>query len=215
MDEAWGALRRRMVAEQIEARGIRDKRLLDALRKVQRHLFVPLRLEGEAYEDAPLPIGEGQTISQPFMVALMTQALGLGAGGGKVLEVGTGSGYQAALLRELGFTVHTIERNEKLAADAEKRLKDLGYDDIFVHRGDGTLGLPQEAPFRGIVVTAGGPRVPEALKGQLDPDGGVLVIPVGSQGVQSLLRVTREGDAFRQEDLGGCRFVPLIGEEGW
>jgi len=213
-EHAWDALRRDMVRRQLRARGIRDARVLAAMGRVPRHAFVPEGQQGMAYDDTPLPIGQGQTISQPYMVALMTEALGL-AGGEKVLEVGTGSGYQAAVLAELGCEVHTVEREPALAREAARRLAALGYDSVRVHEGDGTLGLPDEAPFRGIVVTAGGPRVPEALKAQLDPDGGVLVIPVGDRGYQELVRVTRRGSSFREEDLGGCRFVPLVGEEGW
>lgn len=213
-DLDWQHIRHRMVAEQIEARGIRDPLVLEAIRRVERHRFVPRSILREAYEDMPLPIGDGQTISQPFMVALMTSSLML-KGGEKVLEVGTGSGYQAAVLSEMGCVVHTIERQPHLAAEAARRLKNLGYDRVFVHEGDGTLGLPEEAPFQAIVVTAGGPRVPESLKHQLDPEGGVLSIPVGGQTFQNLFRVIRRGDTYEEEDLGGCRFVPLLGQEGW
>lgn len=210
----WGTLRRLMVERQIAARGIRDERVLAAMGRVERHRFVPEAVRGESYEDSPLPIGEGQTISQPFMVALMTEALLL-EGGEKVLEVGTGSGYQAAVLAEMGCEVHTIERNPVLAARSRAVLEELGYRSVRVHEGDGTLGRPEEAPFRGIVVTAGGPRVPDSLLHQLDADGGVLVIPVGNQAMQELMRVIRKGERFDEEDLGGCRFVPLVGEEGW
>ena len=212
--DRYAELRRSMVERQIRARGIRDVRVLDAMLRVPRHEFVPANLRSMAYDDTPLPIGEGQTISQPFMVALMTEALGVGEGD-KVLEVGTGSGYQAAVLRELGCEVHTIERHPDLAREAAERLRRLGYGDIHVHVGDGTLGLPEEAPFQGILVTAGAPDVPSALRRQLDPAGGVLVVPVGDRGFQDLLRVTRKGYRFSRENLGGCRFVPLIGEEGW
>ncbi len=182
--------------------------------RVPRHEFVSGGHRDMAYEDTPLPIGEGQTISQPYMVALMTEALRLG-GTEKVLEVGTGSGYQAAVLAEMGCAVHTIEREASLAGEAAARLARLGYTAVRVRTGDGTLGLPEEAPFRGIVVTAGGPRVPGTLRDQLDPGGGVLVIPVGDRGYQELIRVTRRGERFTEENLGGCRFVPLLGEEGW
>ncbi len=214
MDRDYERLRRMMVEHQIRARGIRDPLVLEAFLRVPRHEFVPENLRSMAYDDTPLPIGRGQTISQPFMVALMTEALGI-RGGEKVLEVGTGSGYQAAILAEMGCDVHTVEREPELAREAMKRLSRLGYRGVKVHVGDGTLGLPEEAPFQAILVTAGGPRVPEPLKEQLDPQGGVLVIPVGERGFQELLRVTRRGNRFSTENLGGCRFVPLIGEEGW
>ncbi len=213
-DREWDRLREEMVQEQLRARGIRDARVLRALGRVPRHEFVPRAQRAMAYDDTPLPIGQGQTISQPYMVALMTEALAT-RDGDKVLEVGTGSGYQAAVLAELGCEVFTIERDPFLAEEARERLARLGYGAVAVCQGDGTLGLPAEAPFRGILVTAGGPRVPGSLKEQLDPAGGILVIPVGDRGLQELVRVTRGGDRFTQESLGGCRFVPLLGEEGW
>ena len=181
MEMDWGTLRRLMVERQIAARGIRDERVLAAMGRVERHRFVPESIRGESYEDSPLPIGEGQTISQPFMVALMTEALLL-EGGEKVLEVGTGSGYQAAVLAEMGCEVHTIERNPVLAARSRAVLEELGYRSVRVHEGDGTLGRPEEAPFRGIVVTAGGPRVPDSLLAQLDADGGRARHPGGQSG---------------------------------
>jgi protein-L-isoaspartate(D-aspartate) O-methyltransferase len=210
----WARLREAMVTQQIANRGIRDALVLEAMGRVPRHEFVPEESRDMAYDDTPLPIGKGQTISQPYMVALMTEVLGL-RGGEKVLEVGTGSGYQAAILAEMGCEVHTVERETELAWGAADRLRRLGYRRVWVHEGDGSLGLPDEAPFQGIVVTAGGPRVPEALKEQLDPEGGVLVIPVGDRTFQELIRVVRKGTRFTEENLGGCRFVPLLGEEGW
>lgn len=210
----FAQLRERMVERQLKGRGIRDERVLAAFRKVERHLFTPEAFVRDAYEDEPLPISEGQTISQPYMVALMTEALGL-SGGEKVLEVGTGSGYQAAILAELAGEVHTIERNQTLAERARRLLAELGYASVTPHVGDGTLGLSAHAPFKGIIVTAGGPSAPEALKRQLDPDGGVLVIPVGTRFMQSLLKITRHGESYAEEDFGLCRFVPLVGEEGW
>ncbi|MDW7711518.1 MAG: protein-L-isoaspartate(D-aspartate) O-methyltransferase [Deferrisomatales bacterium] len=210
----WDRLREEMVRRQLRARGIQDPLVLRAMARVPRHEFVSGGHRAMAYDDTPLPIGEGQTISQPYMVALMTEALWL-KGTEKVLEVGTGSGYQAAVLAEMGCTVHTLEREAGLARQAALRLEQLGYRGVAVHVGDGTLGLPEEAPFRGIVVTAGGPRVPQALRAQLDPEGGVLVIPVGDRGYQELVRVIRRGGRFAEENLGGCRFVPLLGEEGW
>jgi protein-L-isoaspartate(D-aspartate) O-methyltransferase len=148
------------------------------------------------------------------MVALMTQALQCGAGD-RVLEIGTGSGYQAAVLAELGCTVFTVERDPMLAREASERLRLLGYERVRVRQGDGTLGWPEEAPFKGILVTAGGPKIPEPLKAQLERAGGTLVIPVGEAGYQELIRLRRAEEAFREENLGGCRFVRLIGEEGW
>ena len=207
--------RERMVKRQLEARGITDPLVLAAMRKVPRHLFVAEHLVGQAYDDRPLPIGSRQTISQPFVVALMTQALGL-KGGERVLEIGSGSGYAAAVLAEIATEVYSIERIEDLATSAEKRLAELGYENVNVKCGDGTLGWPEAAPFDGIVVTAGGPRAPEALMEQLAL-GGHLVIPIEEKwGAQALTRITREGeDVYETEDLGGVAFVPLIGEQGW
>lgn len=210
----WTAQRLAMVRSQIEARGISDPRVLQALRTVPRHEFVPHAQRLAAYDDTPLPIGRDQTISQPFMVALMTAALEVGPGD-RVLEVGTGSGYQAAVLAEVGCSVVTVERDPELAAEAAERLRRLGWPAVRVVVGDGTLGAEDGAPFRGILVTAGSPRIPESLRRQLDPEGGVLVIPVGGRGVQELVRVRRRADDFAQENLGGCRFVPLVGKEGW
>jgi len=204
-----------MVEQQIAARGVGSKLVLDAMRRVPRELFVPERLRDLAYADGPLSIGEGQTISQPFIVALMVEALCL-YGGEKVLEIGTGSGYAAAVLAEIAGQVYTIERIAQLAQKAETILAEIGYDNVHVIQGDGTLGWPQQAPYDAIVVTAGGPEVPESLKNQLKP-GGRLVIPVGTDMYnQELLRVTRVSDSeFRSENLEYVRFVPLIGEEGW
>jgi len=205
--------RHHMVETQIARRGIRDERVLAALRKVPRHHFVPADQAASAYQDRPLPIGLGQTISQPYMVALMTECLQL-AGDENVLEVGAGSGYQAALLGELARQVTTIERHAPLAERTRQVLADLGYANVTVEVGDGTLGWPANAPYDAIIVTAGAPHVPQALKDQL-ANGGRLVIPVGSGGFQSLLRLTRRGDDFKQKDFGGCVFVPLIGAQGW
>ena len=207
--------RERMVSRQIEARGIKDPDVLEAMRKVRREEFVPARLKARAFDDGPLPIAEGQTISQPYIVALMTEALELEPGD-KVLEIGTGSGYAAAVLGEVADEVYTIERHGKLAEQARERLEALGYDNVHVKHGDGTLGWIDEAPFDAIVSTAAGPEVPESLESQLVP-GGRLVIPVGDRIMsQKLLRVRRVDDGeFETEDLGAVRFVPLIGEEGW
>ncbi|RKY70113.1 MAG: protein-L-isoaspartate O-methyltransferase [Candidatus Latescibacterota bacterium] len=213
MNEDYESLRLRMVERQIRARGVRDERVLEAMRKVPRHVFVPPDLVDEAYEDHPLSIGKGQTISQPYIVALMTEALEL-EGNEKVLEVGTGSGYQTAILAELAREVYSIERIPELARDAERRLEDLGYTNVHIKVGNGTLGWPEEAPFDAIMVTAGAPKVPGPLKAQL-ADGGRLVIPVGSEFHQVLYRVKRQKDTFSEEALTSCVFVPLVGEEGW
>jgi protein-L-isoaspartate(D-aspartate) O-methyltransferase len=200
--------RDRMVREQIEARGVRDARTLAALRRVERHLFVPPELASLAYADHPLPIGAGQTISQPYIVAIMTEAIGL-RGGEKVLEIGTGSGYQAAVLAEAGATVYTIEIVPSLAEEARARLARLGYQAVHARRGDGWAGWPEEAPFDAIVVTAAAPHVPDPLKQQLR-DGGRLVIPVGDD-LQELRLLTRRGGAFEERRLLPVRFVPLVG----
>jgi len=213
MNEDYESLRLRMVERQIRARGVRDERVLEAMRKVPRHVFVPPDLVDEAYEDHPLSIGKGQTISQPYIVALMTEALEL-EGNEKVLEVGTGSGYQTAILAELAREVYSIERIPELAREAERRLEDLGYTNVHIKVGNGTLGWPEEAPFDAIMVTAGAPKVPGPLKAQL-ADGGRLVIPVGSEFHQILYRVKRQKDTFSEEALTSCVFVPLVGEEGW
>lgn len=211
----YSRLRERMVKRQIAGRGVRSEKVLDAMRKVPRERFLPQGQGVWAYDDAPLPIGDGQTISQPYVVAYMTEALAL-EGGEKVLEIGTGSGYAAAILAEIAADVYTIERIEGLAAMASAVLDDLGYDNVHVRQGDGTLGWPEEAPFDGIVVTAGGPDAPETLKQQLKI-GGHLVIPVGrSTWYQELVRISRVSETeFETEDLIPVRFVPLIGEEGW
>ena len=206
-------LRRRMVATQIESRGIRDERVLEAMCTVPRHLFVPSDERSAAYEDRPLSIGQGQTISQPYMVALMTACLEL-EGGEKVLEIGTGSGYQTAVLAEIAREVYSIERRPSLSEQAAKRLTHLGYDRCFLKVGDGTVGWPEAAPFDGIIVTAGAPEVPEALREQL-ADGGRLVIPVGAEYHQTLYKIRRDGARFAEEEVAGCVFVPLIGEYGW
>lgn len=205
--------RERMVKTQLIPRGIKDPRVLEAMGKVPRHRFVEKGLVEEAYNDYPLPIGHKQTISQPFMVALMTEALAL-EGHEKVLEIGTGSGYQTAILAELAREVYTVERIRELLDQARDLLTSLGYRNIHYKAYDGTLGWEEHAPYDGIIVTAGAPRVPLPLKEQL-ADGGRLVIPVGNQMGQELLRITRRGSAFRKENLGGCRFVNLIGIHGW
>ena len=213
--EAFADKRRRMVDEQITARGVVDPAVLGAMRAVPREKFVPPSAVEVAYEDSPVPIEEGQTISQPYVVALMAEALRL-TGRDRVLEIGAGSGYAAAVLSRIAAEVYAIERHAPLAELARRRMKDLGFGNVHVIHGDGTLGWPERAPYDGIVVAAGGPSVPEALRSQL-AIGGRLVMPVGaSQQVQELVRVTRTGpDDYRQEDLGTVRFVPLIGAQGW
>ena len=206
--------RDRMVETQIVRRGVRDARVLAALRRVPREAFVEEGFRETAYEDGPLPIGSGQTISQPFIVARMAEAAAIGEGD-RVLEIGTGSGYAAAVLGELGAQVFTIERHAELAERAGERLRESGYGNVSVKVGDGTKGWPEEAPFDAIIVTAGGPSVPPSLKDQLKI-GGRLVIPVGGRAGQRLLRVVcSAADRFDEEDLGGVVFVPLIGEDGW
>jgi protein-L-isoaspartate(D-aspartate) O-methyltransferase len=207
--------RESMVRTQIAARGVRDPAVLEAMRRVPREAFLPAELEEFAYVDSPLPIAQGQTISQPYIVALMTAALELGPGD-RVLEIGTGSGYAAAVLARIAREVYTIERHEELARVATARLAHLGFSNVSVRHGDGTLGWPEHAPFDAIVVAAGGPVVPEALLEQLAP-GGRLVIPIGEdRALQQLVRVTRERDGrLRREALGDVRFVPLIGAQGW
>jgi len=205
--------RQNMVDEQLRARGIRNQRVLGAFLDVPRHKFVEEYLKYKAYDDQPLSIGYGQTISQPFMVALMTEALDPQTEE-RILEIGTGSGYQAAILSRLCSTVYTIERVSALASRARKTLDSLGYFNIHIRIGDGTLGLPQDAPFDGIIVTAGAPYVPEALLNQLR-ENGRLIIPVGDQSLQDLKRYIKTAEGVKEESLGGCRFVKLIGKEGW
>ena len=209
------SLRQEMVDRQIAARDVRDERVLEALRTVPREAFVPERLAEFAYDDAPLPIGEEQTISQPFVVALMAEALEI-LPGDKVLEIGAGSGYAAAVLSRLAREVWTVERHPSLAREARERMERLGYRNVQVLDGDGTLGWPEHAPYDVIVVAAGGPEVPPALLDQLAP-GGRLVIPIGpGPRTQNLVRVRRRQDGtVVREDLGGVRFVPLIGVQGW
>ncbi len=202
-----------MVETQLMPRGINDDRVLDAFLRVPRHSFVPKALAEASYADHPLPIGAGQTISQPYMVALMTECLAL-EGGEKVLEIGTGSGYQAAILSVLCREVCTVEKETILQERARQVLAEEGYSNIKFKQGDGTRGWEEEAPFDGIIVTAGAPAVPEALKAQL-AEGGRLVIPVGDLFSQMLLLIEKKGDAYLEENVCPCVFVPLIGEFGW
>jgi protein-L-isoaspartate(D-aspartate) O-methyltransferase len=212
-EESFDRARFEMVHRQIEMRGVRDERVLAAMRAVPRHRFVPRYLQATAYHDAPLPIGQGQTISQPYIVAYMTDALALSAED-RVLEIGTGSGYQAAVLAQLVAEVITVERLPQLAEEAQSVLLALGYGNVQVEVADGTLGWPDGAPYDAIVVTAAAPAMPEPLRWQL-ADGGRLIAPVGPRWTQQLVRIRRTGDRFDTEMLLGVAFVPLIGEHGW
>jgi protein-L-isoaspartate(D-aspartate) O-methyltransferase len=212
-EDLYREARQVMVETQLKRRGITDPRVLAAMSKIPRHHFVPRHLRDQAYGDYPLPIGEDQTISQPYIVALMTQALEL-TGNDKVLELGAGSGYQAAILAELAAQVFTVERIASLAQAAQQALTALGYTNVHVQVADGTLGWPAEAPFDAILVTAGSPQVPPPLVEQLAV-GGRLLIPVGDSYSQTLTRVRRTPEGLKHEYLGGCRFVKLIGKHGW
>ena len=202
-----------MIDEQIRARGVHDENVLRVMGSMPRHIFVPEGIRGEAYDDRALPIGHGQTISQPFIVAYMTAKLDLTLDC-KVLEVGTGTGYQTAILASLGREVHTIERVEALLDQAKRRFAQFGLANIRAVLGDGSVGLPHEAPFDRILVTAAAPRVPQRLTAQL-ADGGHLVIPIGGLHEQTIVRATRKGTETVELPLLACRFVKLIGEEGW
>ena len=206
--------RERMIDWQLIARGVRDRRVLAAMSGVAREEFVPHQLQREAYEDQPLPIGFGQTISQPYTVAFMAQALQL-QGDERILEIGTGSGYGAAVLGLLATEVHTVERNPTLAKLAEARFQQLGIDNVLVHTCDGTLGLAEHAPYDAIIVTAGANQLPQPYVDQLS-EGGRIVIPIGrTRTSQTLCRYTRRGEDIVVEDLGPFAFVPLIGKHGW
>ena len=208
--------RTRMVDSQIRSRGIGDQRVLKVMETIPRHLFVDEALRDQAYNDNPLPIDERQTISQPYIVALMTEALNL-KGNEKVLELGTGSGYQTAILAELAERVFSIERIASLASGARKILDSLNYYNVAIRVGDGTYGWKEESPFDAIIVTAGAPDIPKTLVEQLVV-GGRLVIPIGGRHSQALIKLTRLSEDIndvKKEDLGGCRFVDLIGDHGW
>jgi len=213
MNNDYRLARERMVNNQLVSRGIKDKGVLRAMRKIQRHLFVEEALIAEAYNDHPLPIGHKQTISQPYIVALMTEALEL-TGKEKTLELGTGSGYQTAILAELSEKVYTIERIRPLMEQARSLLNELGYINILFKFYDGTLGWEEYAPFDAIMITAGAPKIPEPLLNQLS-DGGRMIIPIGDRFSQDLIKVTKVKGDFKEENLGGCRFVDLIGAHGW
>jgi protein-L-isoaspartate(D-aspartate) O-methyltransferase len=205
--------REKMVQTQIEKRQIHEPRLLEALRKVPRHRFIDAKLAGRAYDDGPLPIGFGQTISQPYIVAIMTELLNL-KGSENILEIGTGSGYQAAVLGELAKSVHTVERLPKLAAHAEKILDGLGYANVSVHVGDGSLGWPAAAPYQGILVTAAAPKIVQAWIDQMD-EAAALIVPVGGQGEQRLERWRKHNGQLYCESFFPVSFVPLRGQFGW
>ncbi len=202
-----------MVRTQLVPRGIRDRRVLEAMKTVPRERFVDDPMKPHAYDDSPLPIGQNQTISQPYMVALMTEALEL-KGGEKTLEIGTGSGYQAAILAELSRALYTVERIQALLVRAREILENLGYKNIFYKAYDGTMGWEEHQPYDAIMVTAGAPHVPQPLYDQL-AEGGRMVIPVGDRFGQELMKIIKQDGQMIQEPLGGCRFVALKGAYGW
>ncbi|HZU41119.1 MAG TPA: protein-L-isoaspartate(D-aspartate) O-methyltransferase [Terriglobales bacterium] len=212
-EERFAAQRHMMVEEQLRNRGIRGPRVLEAMERVPRHEFVGPEYEDQAYEDHPIPIGSGQTVSQPYIVAAMLESLKIG-GGDVVLEVGTGSGYQTALLSLLAARVYSIERHPELADEARRRLEALGYKNVMVFTGDGSQGLPEHAPFDEITVGAAAPRIPEPLFRQLR-DGGRMILPVGTSDTQELWLVTKENGRPVITRMEACRFVPLIGSEGF
>jgi len=212
-DDGFDLLRRRMVEQQLVAQGIRDPRVLGAIRAVPRHLFVPESGVPQAYEDHPVAIGQGQTISQPYMVARMTELLEL-SGGEKVLEIGSGSGYQTAVLRALGAEVFSVERLPELSRQARENVERAGYLGVHYRIGDGSRGWPEEAPFDRVIVTAGAPTMPVSLVEQLR-EGGSMVIPVGGEQEQELLRVRRGQGRVTRERICACVFVKLWGDEGW
>lgn len=213
MTDPHAMMRRLMVDRQIRARGIRDPHVIEAMLQIPRHRFVHAAEIGEAYEDHPLPIGEGQTISQPYMVALMTELLALEPHH-RVLEIGTGSGYQACVIARLADQITSVERFASLAASAREVIDTLGFVNIEVVVGDGSLGWPDRAPYDRIVVTAAAPRVPTAYQDQL-AEGGRLVIPTGGRDMQELLLIEKRDGRIITRGHGGCRFVRLIGEQGW
>jgi protein-L-isoaspartate(D-aspartate) O-methyltransferase len=212
-DKDFAAKRLEMLEKQLHLRGVHDEKVLAAMDAVPRHKFVPEEFRERAYEDSPLPISDGQTISQPYIVAAMTAALRLKASD-RVLEIGTGCGYQAAILSRLGNEVFSVERRPKLAAEASKRLAELGYVNVHVHCGDGTLGLPEFAPFDAILVAAAAPSVPKPLLAQL-AEGGRMILPVGDEENQVLQLIEKLGNTILTNTLEGCRFVPLVGYHGW
>ena len=210
---AYTQARERMVQDQLAARGITDTRVLAVMRRVPRHAFVEEYLRDQAYEDYPLPIGENQTISQPYMIAIMAQVLQLGQTE-RILEIGTGSGYFSAILAELGAMVYSVERLESLASHAQATLQTLGYRNVLIDVGDGSLGWPDHAPFDAVVVGSAAPCLPRPLLSQLIP-GGRLVLPMGEEDLQTLVKVSKEPAGLREEYFGECRFVKLRGQYGW
>jgi protein-L-isoaspartate(D-aspartate) O-methyltransferase len=213
MNHDYRLARERMVRNHLISRGITDKRVLLTMGRIQRHLFIEEALHGEAYNDHPLPIGHQQTISQPFIVALMTEALEL-KGTEKTLEIGTGSGYQTAILADLSKTVYTVERIRPLQENARRLLESQGFSNILFKANDGTYGWKDFEPYDAILVTAGSPKIPEPLLKQLS-ERGRMIIPVGNRAGQDLIKVTRVGNSFKEENLGSCRFVDLVGAYGW
>ena len=209
----YETLRKRMVEEQLIPRGIKNQRVLDAFYKIERHKFIPEDLRNSAYADFPVPIGEGQTISQPYIVALMTEYLGL-TGKEKILEIGTGSGYQTAILSELAGEIYSVERFEVLAGRAQAILNELGYKNIKVKAGDGTLGWEEAAPFDRIIITAASPKIPLPLIEQL-ADNGKLILPLGESFSQVLTLLEKKEGKLKSIDICGCVFVPLVGKHGW
>ena len=205
--------RSEMIEKQLRQRGVTDAAVLAAMKAVPRHEFVPEELRTRAYEDVPLPIGDGQTISQPYIVAAMTAALHLRAND-RVLEIGTGCGYQGAILSRLAKEIFSVERRPELALSASERLARLGFNNVHVHCGDGTLGLPEFALFDAILVAAAAPAVPQPLLAQL-AEGGRMILPVGDAEHQELQLIEKQGTAFVKSTLEGCRFVPLVGYHGW
>jgi protein-L-isoaspartate(D-aspartate) O-methyltransferase len=212
-NKEYGAQREEMIEKQLRRRGIHDAAVLAAMAEVPRHEFVSENVRSHAYDDLPLPIGSGQTISQPYIVAAMTAALHLQPGD-RVLEIGTGCGYHAAVLSRLAKEVFTIERRPELASSASATLARLGYSNAHVHCGDGTLGLPELAPFDAILVAAAAPAVPKPLLAQL-AEGGRIILPIGGAEHQELQLIEKHGDSFPTKMLEGCRFVPLLGHHGW
>lgn len=210
---AWAPERERMVETQIRARGIKDARVIEAMRTTPRHLFVSAGMQTHAYDDHPVGIACGQTVSQPYMVAAMTELLALDSAA-RALEIGTGAGYQTAILAVLAREVVSVERHAPLADAARQRIEALGHQNVVIEVGDGTLGCPERAPYDAILVTAAAPKVPDALKSQL-ADGGRLVVPVGDRDLQYLTVVVRTGEHYETVQGMSCRFVPLIGAQGW